>query len=253
MVRLYDNQAQLLALLLAYVRLSLELNSSNIVRYFANQPKRMRESGDWKVLCALAERLDPPDSNELLNNLLEQLTKTPNHDADLVEVIVETLGLEYSRNRFASGSVEELRKAILLPDELRKVKESLAKKELQCSCGHRYQDGELTTLSVNRESVFISCARCRLPHYVVCSKKGDCNDLAAIDERDLGRISRAACHTHKKKNEAVEKTEDPMAVQEAVNRPTATLNAFRDFTVGRAQRGGMLPTAPGDLGPNNPV
>lgn len=239
MVRLYAKEAKFLTLVLSYFRDSMGLRPQDIIDHYRNSGDK-RLKGFASVLYGMAGEIDRNSvtNDGMIETLVQQIyEKDPQHDGDLIELIVGVLGLEYTRNRLPSGAIEDLRKAILLPDELRKLKEKLQEKELKCACGHRFQDGELTTLSINREGVFIACARCRLPQYVVCFKKTGCQDLASIDERDLGRIRRAACHVHRQKTE--ESTEDPMSVQDALNRPAT---AFRPFTVGtRPQRPSTVP------------
>ena len=231
MVRLYDQQAKFLTLLLFYMRDAQGVEPYDVVRYFIERSNR-HAKGDGAFYKRLAEDLGNSrkdlDATELITTLLKQAYDKPDtHDGDLVETIVDFLQLEHVRNRMDSEMLQQLRKAILLPEELRSVKEKLATKELRCSCGHRYHDGELTTLSLSRDGVFISCARCRLPSLVVCFKKDGCDNLSRIDNRDLARITRSICHDHKEAKDAA--ATDPTVVQESVN---SSLRSFQQFALG---------------------
>ena len=240
MVRLYDQQAKFLTLLLFYLRDAQGIEPYDIVRYFIERSSR-HAKGDGAFCKSLAEDLGNSrkdlDATELITTLLKQVYDKPDtHDSDLVETVVAFLQLEHVRNRMDGEMFQQLRKAILLPEELRSVKEKLATKELRCSCGHRYHDGELTTLSLSRDGVFISCARCRLPSVVVCFKKDGCDNLSRIDNRDMARITRSSCADHKAKDAAAT---DPTVVQESVNSP---LRSFQQFALGVNE---VLPRARG--------
>lgn len=227
MIRLYDDQAQLVLLALAYLEHSVEVSSEYLCEYVRKHASlgdmpRDRYYQLQQIAISLQSKV-VPEFSDVVNSIQLQRNKDVEHDSDLVETIVAYLGLEHTRNRgLSSGHVDELRKAILLPEELRKFKEKLQTNELEChKCRHRFRDGEMVTAGIDRTGNSLTCIRCRLPMYAVCMKgnPGDAGHegVAQLDPRDLQRVSRSSCYAHTA--DAKPGTASPEEVAQRVNRP----------------------------------
>lgn len=105
--------------------------------------------------------------DELISMMVKQLnSKTELNDRDLIDTIVRTLGLPYAKNFLAGSSIGRLRDAILVPDELIELKTALTKESSCSGCGHKFENGEMSSfLSSDKGGVFV-CSRCRKPSYV---------------------------------------------------------------------------------------
>jgi len=94
-------------------------------------------------------------------------TKGEFRDRDLIDTIVRTIGLPYARNAIAGSSLDSLRAAILLPEEIVNLKTSLEKETFCVSCGHKFMSGEMATYNgVSRGSRGFLCTRCTQPSYM---------------------------------------------------------------------------------------
>lgn len=104
----------------------------------------------------------------LIQLVAEQLTSSDaNNDRDLIDTIVRVLGLPNSRNTLAGSTLHALQRAILLPEELVKLKDQLSKDKHCASCGHLFVTGEMTCfLDQGNDGGAFCCARCQRPSYI---------------------------------------------------------------------------------------
>lgn len=123
-----------------------------------------------------------PDIHEMiaaLGALVEGKEGEEHKDAELIDLVVDTLQLPYARNILAGQSVDSLRNAILLPNELAGLRTRLQAHEVSCSrCGREMVTGEVVTLvREGRGGNSFYCQRCAGIYigtaYVACNK---CND-----------------------------------------------------------------------------
>lgn len=127
--------------------------------------------------------------NEALEERVKSLTelcRTPlnrkSTDSDLIDAIVTTLRLPLGGNRISASQVRALEQAILTPNEIGSLRESVGKKELYCgSCGKRLNDYELVTFEWGSTGCpVLHCYRCYHPQTVGC---GSCEDSITIDRQ----------------------------------------------------------------------
>jgi hypothetical protein len=94
-------------------------------------------------------------------------------EADLIDKIVQILGLPHLENRVSIGMLAKLRQALLLPSEIRALTDTMNAAWICGSCRAPIDQGEL--LTVRRESsngqriLVIYCARCFDPTFVRCA------------------------------------------------------------------------------------
>jgi hypothetical protein len=111
---------------------------------------------------------------ETLDGMIDKLIKivpTPqkNTDQDLLDTIIFMLQLPYFGSRLSLKTVKALRDAILIPEELAKLKNELAKNELRCnSCEHIFASGEAMIFTRNTDGVSVTCLNCGTPSLRAC-------------------------------------------------------------------------------------
>lgn len=128
---------------------------------------------------------------ESIDHLLGQLsTGNPAGEGDLIDAMVEVLGFPFMRNILTGRQLQELQKVILLPNELGKVTAQIKEKALKCAgCNHRFQSGEVTTLTFDGSTPSLFCRKCLSPSYTVCSL---CDEIIGID-RSIQRALKKEC------------------------------------------------------------
>lgn len=150
----------------------------------------------------------------LLDQLVGQLKAAANGDAGvghhpaLIDTIVGILQGPYAKSVLAGRSLQQLRRAVLLPEEMGKVGES-ARKELHCtSCGKCFVNSEmLVFVGDDGESPGFLCTRCHTPSYVACRAAADCDSGSIIDQKLLTKAmgNKPDCGTHSAKPENLDK------------------------------------------------
>ena|SRR3989304_219036 len=106
--------------------------------------------------------------DDLINIMVKQLTFEQD-SGDIIDALVETVRLPYARNVLSGKTIDELRKAILIPSEIVGLKDRLIKRELSCvSCGHEFTNAEIGVISKEDAGVEIFCAKCAYPTHVAC-------------------------------------------------------------------------------------
>lgn len=136
---------------------------------------------------------------EVIGALKDQISEggKPSKDKDLIDTIVRTLQLPNCGNVLSGRTLERLRQAILLPDEMAGLIDRLARQEWSCSaCGHQFQDGEMGTiqrpvLQGNNMRTQLVCSNCALPTFVACSN--GCKNSMEIGKKLFGRLRSYKC------------------------------------------------------------
>ena len=181
MVRLYASLVEYMLLALLYVKDTAGTRATEIV--FDNavsnwyKPKYSNE-GYHKVVALVRNMLDtrPMSSfgeiDDAIKTTQESLATYNSpvsfRDSDLIELIVKTLQLPHARAALSGKALEQLKRAILLPDERAKLNEIIEAKELACiGCGRRLQRGEMMMYAGDGQ---FFCHNCEIPNIVACSK-----------------------------------------------------------------------------------
>ncbi len=96
----------------------------------------------------------------------KQLKGGEPRDRDLIDTIVKAVSLPYAKNSFAGSTIQYLREAILIPEEIAALKLSL-QKEMSCTlCGHKFIRGEMSTAMINGNDKSFICTRCTKPSFL---------------------------------------------------------------------------------------
>jgi hypothetical protein len=108
--------------------------------------------------------------DEMIDQIADQLETCEEavNDRDLIDTMVRILQLPYARSILSGNTLQMLRAAILLPDELIALKSQL-KENMSCiGCGHKLLHGEMAIYSHQGEGSnhgFL-CSRCQKPSFV---------------------------------------------------------------------------------------
>lgn len=89
-------------------------------------------------------------------------------DRDLIDTIVRTIGLPYARNALAGSTLQRLRDAILLPEEVLDLRKSLETETACANCGHKFLPYEMSVY-VSRGDIHqrgFNCIRCTKPNFL---------------------------------------------------------------------------------------
>ena len=148
------------------------------------------------LAASINEDMDSEGENidDLINHLISQLTVRESEvkDKTLIDAIVETLKLPFVGSVLAGNTLQSLKKAILVPDELAGLQERLAQKELHCSnCGHRFINGEMVSIhgtGTGRSNPQLYCTSCYTPGYSVCNYCKTTKPFSKAVTKLLGRI-----------------------------------------------------------------
>jgi hypothetical protein len=113
---------------------------------------------------------------EIIADLTKILgSKEPYNDRDLIDTMVRILQLPYSRNIFGYGTIQRLREALLVQEELTAWKNTASKEWICSSCGHKLKNGEMCTLISNGggNGATMVCTRCARPVCVAADNNKD--------------------------------------------------------------------------------
>lgn len=146
-------------------------------------------------------------------------------DGDLIDTVVRILQLPHARNNLTGKTLDSLRKAILMPDELGKVLD-IKRLESCCGhCGHPFGDGEMATAHIDGGCVFM-CVRCFSPTVMRCNLcKDGISYVADKLKMFMGKIT-CGCNkkpTHTQEGEPIREVQPPAPqAQPTRHRPIAT-------------------------------
>src|SRR6267154_1208203 len=153
------------------------------------------------------------DSHKLLDELSTQINQKVNsrgdHDGDLIDTMVKILKSPRGLNILSGKNLDQLRKAILLPEELAGLKTKLSKNELSCgSCGRELKSGDMLTMTRDMSGVaVISCTICSIPRFIPCPNKCENHiELSPSLRKSIQRTTETKCQTcaEKKKSKLAE-------------------------------------------------
>lgn len=173
----------------------------------------------WTIVDQTHGRPGDDSVGEVLGMILDQLRSTgSDYDSypGLLDSIVEVLMHPYCRNLLSGGYLEELRHAILRPEEHRQVQQN---RVLSCgSCGHRFVVNELGTLAGSGDQLHFVCSLCATPTYKACSADPRCDVRVNLNKSTLTDIQfRANCAHHQKKTtKAEESMPAPSGLDQAI-------------------------------------
>jgi hypothetical protein len=110
---------------------------------------------------------------ELRAQIVEQFDH-PTHEKDLIDTIVAALQATDVGSVLSGRTIETLRKAILLPEELTELKEKLRVRTIGCNkCGRELNGYECVVMQENpnetHKEIRLYCVRCAYPEIVACS------------------------------------------------------------------------------------
>ena len=204
---------------------------------FMGTRKDMYESGD------VLERLIATISKQLLN------TKEHN-DRELIDAIVQALGLPYVRNVLAAKTLSRLREMLLVPDELIDVKAMLKKAAYCAKCGHEFENGEMASVEtdVAHDRSFV-CTRCARPQSIAC----DINSKRSVRISDIKGLGAILKRPHEappqleKEEEVLEgQRQNMMMLEEILDNPMiANVGIPEPMFIADRAREWIIPAAPG--------
>ena len=193
MIRLYANLAEYLLLSLLYIRTTLGSGATegvynNAVNYwyslkYPDSPSHSKTIEVVRRMLGTRHRSSFEEIDEVIESLRKSLEASSHQDytgdADLIDLIVNTLQLPHAKATLSGKLLEQLKKAILLPDERAKLTEMVEAKELACEgCGRQLQRGEMM-MYAGYGTFF--CHNCEIPNVVACHKCKE--NVATIPEK----------------------------------------------------------------------
>lgn len=93
------------------------------------------------------------------------------HHPSLIDMMVEVLESPYARQALTGHALRDLRRAILLPEEMSKVGDALRKESGCASCGRPFHSGELATAAAVNDSIAFYCVFCMYPERTPCASE----------------------------------------------------------------------------------
>lgn len=169
-----------------------------------------------------------PSLTELIDQIAKQLDgEGTSNDRDLIDTIVKLLGLPYCRNVLGGSNLNNLREALLIPEEISAFKAEISKEMFCGTCGHHFEMGEMTTFTTNGRGpggIFV-CTRCRIPTSVASSNDPQ-GHLSVEDIKGLNAILRKK-HLTAEPVDAARLAEELLAAPQAeVRIPRANYDAL---------------------------
>jgi hypothetical protein len=135
-----------------------------------NDAYRLMTSNHWQEQIASVS--DWLTIDQLITQLKLQVKQSEaNIDVDLVDQVVNICKFPYIGSTLTPQVIRNLQKAILLPEELNELKETIKKKEMVCySCAHTFLPGEMVIFDIDTVSgsVRFSCTGCQTPTRINC-------------------------------------------------------------------------------------
>lgn len=183
MIRMYRKMAQDLFQVVSWVH---DQGFKNISRVReANRIRRTlpgeKEEYSVAITTALKSAYEYSRGEDELGPVVLDIAKMLNNerfqgdaDRDLIDIIVNTLQLPYPRNLLGGKTLEQLSRAILLPEELGKLTSRLKEREMSCgNCGKELHVGESVTIQGEGKSRSLMCTVCYTPELFACGcRKG---------------------------------------------------------------------------------
>lgn len=186
----------------------------------------------------------PPNAEQIISTLGEMIKQeaiaNDRADGDLIDKIVSILRLPHTRNVLTGRTLEQLRDALLLPEETSKFNQSVSPNAMTCAdCKHRFVSNELVTIVLeDRNGPIYYCRRCSPATYTVCSK---CSDTVSLDRSQIRSLNKE-CLCGKNHDEVA--AEPQVDGELRVDRPGAAERLDGLAAAGRAGRRLPPPPAP---------
>lgn len=142
--------------------------------------------------------------HEAVKNALQGADGSTAHHPTLIDILVDVLESPNGRQILSGRNLDTLRKAILLPENMSKLGESLRKEMACANCGHPFMQGEMATCGIedrNGNGMVFYCQRCSQASRSVCSGL-KCEGVVNLDQEALMRVIHkpcSACEDPKKK------------------------------------------------------
>lgn len=182
MIRMYANTAEQILIALAYVRERIGGNNQRVgvLRDWASHATQGRivPAVEPEIQRTFNRILERNALDETLNDLIIQLgaqldaeASPISHDKDLIDTIVRTLQLSYTKNRLSNENLQLLRTAILLPAEQAALRSHI-QNEMSCTgCGHKFCHGEMGSfLNESGGGAKVVCTNCYNPEWIACTE-----------------------------------------------------------------------------------
>lgn len=175
-VRLYNHTAYQLWLLLDYLQ-------RNNVRLETIHSYVNPDGSDNGLYTAWQTVRAYPNENvnivDLIETIRSQIERGGDGDSTLVDSIVHALGLPYGLNRFSNVVMEQLKKAVLRPDEIAALKQVLIDSMRCYVCKAPIGSGELLVGNSSGASFNIRCFKCGSSETATCPVCGLKHSLGA--------------------------------------------------------------------------
>lgn len=165
------------------------------------QPGPDKEDNSTEVMC-----------EDLLKRLAAERNKSSS-EGDLLDTLAAILQMPYPRNHFGPKTLQQLKTALLRPDELTGVNK-VKLQELACAgCAHVFQSGEMVTIQVEPgQQAILQCRNCQHPESVVCTH---CLNTAPLGKKVFSVLNKAVfdCGEHQEGQ-----VEPPLIPMQVANR-----------------------------------
>lgn len=196
----------------------------------AKQDVKRRVVGALTFLDASDSPLDAGTMSDLIDTCVSLLVSTrEGDDRDLIDTIVRLLGLPYSRNTLAGSTLQHLRQALLLPEELADLKRKLEVERFCASCGHKFVSAEMTTYIASGDARCFYCTRCHRPTSVA-SDNDPAQSISVASIKGLeGILTKKHLTENPPAGEAIGAMADEILAPVAANAPAAVDMPQLDF------------------------
>jgi len=204
MIRLYKETVRyLLACAAAFRAVSTTNSSTNLASAISNHWFRgvTAKRGELnEVNDQLLKFLDDDslgNIDEVMKDVADVLNQQDqNYDRELIDQMIAILKSAYPSNVLAGKTMDKLMKAILLPEELTALRETVRKAEMHCVlCGRQVDNGELVTLVTRDGGAGLTCLECKPPSIMKCYHP-DCTDNVPVPLKMIEMIGTARCAKH---------------------------------------------------------
>lgn len=116
-------------------------------------------------------------------------------EGDLIDQVISLVQVTNGKNVLGGQTLNNLRAALLLPNERAKFAAQAAKREGCCGrCGKKMVSGEIATFHNDGYGPYMACIVCIKPQFQPCSKCGEIIEVDRGITRALGKMN--ACPKH---------------------------------------------------------
>jgi len=224
MVRMYRYMGERTLMALSFLKGAVNQPDKTITNYGLQYRRNMGNEDPLARIFYDHFDCDPPYGTpfkleDLIQNLQEQVLQLKQNENEetgsLIERAVNILGLPYARNQLSGRTIDTLRRALLLPQELANTGTALTQRELSCvSCGRTMRGGEMASIHIDHGTMSLMCFQCFQPTFVACR---NCGEAAPIDRKFWKKNFDCGCMERKEKEKAA-------AAEAAANPAPAQIN-----------------------------